>query len=348
MNGAQLMTFQLMRFLPHEIPAHEFPTLEFRTEEWATCRLHPSSTKRSKDVETSAVVERTMKEQGWVRHLLENIMKMLLILGSVLVFVALAFSMDSQPAAKGRLMKLELRTQVQPFHGGDSWAEADVEQSFPTARTAIIITDMWDKHWCRGATVRVGEIARRMEPLVEKARASGILIIHAPSDTMSYYADTPGRRLAEDAPHFVPPEELTRPNPPLPIDDSDGGCDTPGDKEHRAWSRETPLLTIGPGDVVSDNGAEIYNVLRQHHISTVFFMGVHANMCILNRTFGIRQLTKWGLRCVLVRDLTDAMYDSASRPYVSHAAGTELVIEYIERYWAPTITSAQMLAALSR
>lgn len=275
-------------------------------------------------------------------------MKTIFTRASVLVLFTLALSVGSQPPVKGVSMNLKLRTRVQPFHTVDAWEEADVEQSFLTANTAIIITDMWDKHWCRGATGRVGEIARKMEPLVQKARASGILIIHAPSDTMSFYANTPGRRLAEDAPHFEPPQELALPNPPLPIDDSDGGCDTPGDKEHRAWSRETPLLTIAPGDVISDSGAEIYNVLRQHHIETVFFMGVHANMCILNRTFGIRQLSRWGVRCVLVRDLTDAMYDSASRPYVSHKAGTELVIEYIERYWAPTVTSAQMSAELSR
>jgi len=235
--------------------------------------------------------------------------------------------------------RLELRTRIHPFGDIDTWTEGKFEQEFRPSKTAIVITDMWDQHWCTGATKRVGQIALRMEPLLEKARASGILIIHAPSDTMSFYADAPGRRLAEDAPHSAPPEELTLEDPPLPIDSSDGGCDTPGDKEHQAWSRETPLLTIAPGDVISDNGTEIYNVLKQHHIGTIFFMGVHANMCILNRTFGIRQLTKWNMRCVLVRDLTDAMYDSSSRPYVSHAAGTELVIEYIERYWAPTDAS---------
>ncbi len=146
----------------------------------------------------------------------------------------------------------------------------------------------------------------------------------------------------------MPPKELAIPNPPLPIHDSDGGCDTPGDAVHIAWSRETPLLTVAPGDVVSDRGSEIYNVLRQHHIDAVFIMGVHTNMCILNRQFGIRQLSRWGIRCVLVRDLTDAMYNPASAPHVSHAAGTEMVIEYIEQYWAPTATSAQMLAALSQ
>lgn len=269
------------------------------------------------------------------------------VVGLTLVLFAAEFLTASLPPEKGASMNLELRTRIQPFHVGGDWAVANVEQSFSTANTAIIITDMWNQHWCTGATVRVGEIARKMEPLLQKARASGILIIHAPSDTMSFYANTPGRRLAEDAPHFEPPKELALQSPPLPIDASDGGCDTPGDKFHLAWTRETPLLTIGPGDVISDSGAEIYNVLRQHHIDTVFFMGVHANMCILDRTFGIRQFSRWGLRCVLVRDLTDAMYNPASRPYVSHAAGTQLVIGYIEQYWAPTVTSTQMLAALS-
>jgi nicotinamidase-related amidase len=187
-----------------------------------------------------------------------------------------------------------------------------------------------------------------MEPVLKAARAESILIIHAPSETMTYYANTPGRLLAERArsvdPPIVPLAMLHE--PPLPIDDSDGGCDTPGDKEYKAWQRETPLLKIEPGDVISDDGREIYNVLREHGRDTVLMMGVHANMCILNRTFGIRQLTKWGIRCILVRDLTDAMYNPASPPHVSHSAGTELVIEHIERYWAPSVLSDDLLSQL--
>ena len=243
-------------------------------------------------------------------------------------------------------MHLTLRKRIQPYGAIDTWTEANFEQQFAPSRTAIIVTDMWDKHWCRGATERVGQIALRMEPLLEKARAAGILIIHAPSETMDFYAGSEGRRLAQSAPHADPPEAAPLHDPPLPIDDSNGGCDTPGDTEHRAWTRETPLLTIAPGDVISDSGAEIYNVLRQRGIDTVFYMGVHANMCILNRTFGIRQMARWGIHCILVRDLTDAMYEPSSRPFVSHAAGTELVIEYIEQHWAPTVTSVQLMQTL--
>lgn len=272
-------------------------------------------------------------------------MRAMVTIGLLSMLLPVNAGAGSAPA--NREIQLELRTRVQLFRGSDAWSEAKVEESFSLSKTAIIITDMWDKHWCRGATTRVHAIALKMEPILTQARAAGILIIHAPSDTMSFYAGTEGRKLAADAPQATPPPELNLGDPPLPIDDSDGGCDTPGDKEHRAWTRETPVLTIAPGDVISDNGREIYNVLRQHGITTVFFMGVHANMCILDRTFGIKQLTRWGIHCVLVRDLTDAMYDSSSRPFVSHVAGTELVIEYIERHWAPTITSQEFLQALA-
>ena len=283
-----------------------------------------------------------------------------MVLSTVALLVLTVFAWVPQPAPACRgvsharpavtashdEIKLPLRTQIQPFRANGPWVEAQFEATLVPSKTAIIITDMWDQHWCKGATQRVGLIAQRMGPLLAVARGAGILIIHAPSETMDFYSHAPGRLLAENAPQATPPPELTFADAPLPIDDSDEGCDTPGDKPHKAWSRETAALTIAPGDAISDNGQEIYNVLQQHHIDTVLFMGVHANMCILNRSFGVRQLSKWGLRCVLVRDLTDAMYNPASRPFVSHAAGTELVIEHIEKYWAPTITSDALSAAL--
>lgn len=269
------------------------------------------------------------------------------MIASALAVVALTAFASTSVQQGDRETRLQFRTRVQPFHAGGPWSEAYFEGSIVNAKTAIVITDMWDKHWCTGATKRVAQIAEKMKPVLESARRAGILIIHAPSETMSFYANEPGRRLAEDAPHATPPSELKFEDGPLPIDDSDEGCDTPGDKPHQAWTREISTLTIAPGDVISDKGSEIYNVLKARHIDTILYMGVHANMCILNRTFGIRQMSRWGFHCILVRDLTDAMYNPASKPYVSHAAGTELVIEHIEQYWAPTVTSNDLLRALA-
>ena len=97
-------------------------------------------------------------------------------------------------------------------------------------------------------------------------------------------------------------------------------------------------------DGVSDSGAEIYNYFQQQGIKNVVLMGVHTNMCVLGRSFGIRQLTKLGFNVVLARDLTDTMYNPRSRPYVSHARGTELVVEHVERHWCPTISSADLMS----
>ncbi|HEY6403323.1 MAG TPA: isochorismatase [Blastocatellia bacterium] len=266
---------------------------------------------------------------------------------TISVFLAaLAFLAIGLAKTMGDSARLPLRTAAHPFRGADSWVEARFEQTIVNSRTAIIITDMWDKHWCAGATERVKQIALKMEPTLNEARRAGILIIHAPSDTMNFYANEPGRLLAQNAPRSVPPPPMQFDEPPLPIDDSDEGCDTPGDKPHKAWTQQIATLTIAPGDIISDRGDEIYNVLRQRNIDTVLYMGVHTNMCILNRSFAIRQMSKWGLRCILVRDLTDAMYNPASRPYVSHASGTDLVIRHIERYWAPSVTSDELISAL--
>jgi len=67
-------------------------------------------------------------------------------------------------------------------------------------QSAIIICDMWNQHWCKGATSRVGELAPRMNEIVSKARGKGVLIIHSPSGTVNFYENHPARKHAQDAP----------------------------------------------------------------------------------------------------------------------------------------------------
>jgi len=54
-------------------------------------------------------------------------------------------------------------------------------------------------------------------------------------------------------------------------------------------------------------------------------------------------MTKWGVNIMLCRDLTDAMYNPAKPPYVSHEEGTRLIIEYIEKFWCPTVESGNLV-----
>ena len=248
---------------------------------------------------------------------------------------------DSPPAA-GDLV-LHLRTRVQPFKGSDAWEEVVLRKALPARETAILICDMWDDHWCKAAAARCAVMAKRMDPVLQAARARGVLVIHAPSECMDFYKETSQRRRIAEAPRVKPPKPLDLTDPPLPVDASTGGCDdeNPG-QSRRAWTRQHPAITIAEDDVISDNGAEIYSFLQRRGVRNLIIMGVHTNMCVLGRSFGIRQMSKWGIRCVLVRDLTDAMYDPRKAPYVSHEAGTELVIQHIEKYWCPSILSADL------
>jgi nicotinamidase-related amidase len=212
-------------------------------------------------------------------------------------------------------------------------------------QTAIIICDMWDNHWSRGAAERCGELAVRMNEVVRAARAQGVRIIHAPSDTVEFYAGTPARQRMLAIAQIAPPEPREHDDPPLPIDDSDGGSDTGEKPWHKAWTRQHPGIEIHDGDAISDNGQEIYSFLRHRGITQTVIMGVHTNMCVLHRSFGIKQMVRWGVEIALVRDLTDTMYNPAMRPYVSHDEGTRLVVEFIEKFWCPTLLSADLMSA---
>jgi type 1 glutamine amidotransferase/nicotinamidase-related amidase len=195
-------------------------------------------------------------------------------------------------------------------------------------------------------------MAPRMNEVLKAARSKGVLIIHCPSNTMEFYKDHPGRKLAQQA----PPVEAKRPlekwcyldkerEVALPIDDTDGGCDCertwkPGDPY--PWTRQIATLEIKDGDAVTDS-AEAYYLMRQRGVENLIVMGVHTNMCVLGRPFSIRQMVYQGMNVALMRDLTDTMYNPEKAPYVSHFTGTDLVVEHIEKKWCPSLTSGDFL-----
>lgn len=226
------------------------------------------------------------------------------------------------------------------------------------SETAVIVCDMWDKHTCRNATRRVGEMAPQVDAFVKAARAEGALIVHAPSDVIAFYDGTPQRQRAKAAPAVTPPEPIkSRPLEPeregaLPIEDSDWCDDEPPcdltpwtTRTPRApwpWTRQIATIEIAPEDLVSQSGAEMYNVFKPRGIKNVILCGVHTNMCVLGRSFGIRQMVRLGFNVALARDLTDCLYNPRQKPHVSHDEGTRLMIGHIERHWCPSFESGDV------
>lgn len=207
----------------------------------------------------------------------------------------------------------------------------------------------------------------RFNQFLEDARGRGMLIIHAPSDCTKAYEGQNARKRAQTAPKAgnlpkdignwcakIPSEEKEV----YPIDQTDGGEDD-DPAEHQAWAEKLKGMGLNPRapwthqhkgiridqekDAISDSGVEIWNLLESKKIKNVILCGVHVNMCVSGRPFGMRQMAKNGKNVVLVRDLTDSMYNPARWPHVSHQEGTALFVAHAEKFICPTITSNQLL-----
>jgi len=240
------------------------------------------------------------------------------------------------------------------------------QEHWNPTESAIVICDMWDLHHCLNATRRGAELAPRMNELIKTARKLGFTIIHAPSSCVQAYKNHPARQHVLDTPKAkslpkdidlwckkIPSEEAGK----YPIDQSDGGEDD-DPVEHQKWAEELKARGRNPrapwktqaaaiemhnSDYISDSGSEIWGVMEHRKIRNVILLGVHTNMCVLGRPFGLRQMARNGKNVVLMRDMTDTMYNPKRAPFVSHFTGTDLIVEHIEKYVCPTITSDALI-----
>jgi nicotinamidase-related amidase/type 1 glutamine amidotransferase len=287
-----------------------------------------------------------------------------LILGAVILGLA---SLATADAADPFELRLRARVAAPGLTG--RLAIVETPATWNPDETAIIVCDMWDLHHCLNAVRRGGELVPTMDRVLKTARSRGTTIIHAPSECTGAYAKHPARAHAINTPrsthipaeigtwcYKIPSEEKGK----YPIDQSDGGEDDDL-TEHAAWAAKLTAmgrnpkapwktqadgLAIDNTDYISDNGEEIWSILEARGVKHVVLMGVHLNMCVLGRPFGLRQMAKNGMSVALMRDMTDTMYNPKAAPYVSHFAGTDLIVEHVEKFVCPTITSDQILGGV--
>jgi nicotinamidase-related amidase len=278
----------------------------------------------------------------------------------------LTVSGPTQAKEQKPVLKLRMRTRVETGKNSKRYHTLVRPAQWDPRKTVVIVCDVWDLHHCLNAVRRLEEFAPRLNKFLKEGRARGMTIIHAPSDCIDAYKEHPARKRTLAMPRGrelpreigswcsrIPAEERGK----YPIDQSDGGEDD-DPAEHRAWAKklqsmgrnprapwkkQSALITIEDKDYISDKGEEVWSILTQRGIDNVILTGVHTNMCVLGRPFGLRQMARNGKKVVLVRDLTDTMYNPQRWPFVSHFTGTDLIVEHIEKFVCPTITSDQLL-----
>ena len=224
------------------------------------------------------------------------------------------------------------------------------------ARTAVVVIDMWDRHWCKTYTERVGNMVPRMNETLAAARKLGIQVVFAPSDVLGFYGDAPQRKAMLAIPQQPVPATVAfdPPGPPGPTDFCECGPDQPCKKKsYGRWSRQHPGLVIAGGDLLGDcnNGRELLSLCAQRKIDTLLYMGVASNMCVQYRGMGIRAMKRHGLKALVVADLVNAISANGLGPdgkpdrNFTPAKGSARVQRHIEQHVAPTLQSRQLIAA---
>lgn len=171
--------------------------------------------------------------------------------------------------------------------------------------TAVIVVDMWDKHWCETYTAWADDMAKRLARALPRYREAGIPIIWMTADVYDVYKEESGAlELLQYvlAPKELPPMSVAQPPPGLPVE----GCACKGVScvANQVWSKIHPDAGRQALDLIG-SWDEHYGFLRRNEIKTLLYTGGATNVCVLNtRAFSICQAKALGWKTILLGDLT--------------------------------------------
>ncbi|HUT30081.1 MAG TPA: ThuA domain-containing protein [Sedimentisphaerales bacterium] len=274
---------------------------------------------------------------------------------TMLVFVFVS-ALTIVLAAEGKVANDGFELNLQRREPADGALIIEKKQIHP-AKTAIVVIDMWDRHWCRTYTARVANMVPRMNRTLEAARRLGIQVVFAPSDVVDFYKDFAQRKSMQAIADYAPPAKVAF-NPPSEPKGKDccecGPAQPCKTNSFGRWSRQHPDLKIAESDLIGDcnNERELLNFCRHRGIDTLIYMGVASNMCVLHRKFGMLNMGGYGFNIMFVSDMVQAITANGLDPATktpdwnfTPAKGSALIQRYLEKHIAPSFESRQLIGA---
>jgi len=198
--------------------------------------------------------------------------------------------------------------------------------------TAVIVSDMWNRHYCKTFSRNIDRLAPRINVALKYFRRYQIPILFMAEDVLSAHEDEPGTKLLASYAHL---NEVWYPidHPPAPghytfwnqcicTDGTKCLGTTNWDRTHEGIERHKFDLMGGWGQHTG--------FIRAHGIDTLLYCGITSNICVLShRQFSVCQSLSAGMNCILLKNLTESYV-----PYEKNA--NQLVIEYYEEHICPT------------
>ena len=262
------------------------------------------------------------------------------------------------------LIKLNLRTQdLKTDNSYYFWKIKENIKKIEASKIGIIICDMWNEiYWSKAVTKRVKNLAININKFITTARNKGSLIIHSPSDLQNDFYNSSkaflrANKIYEKVKKSINiPKEKAITEPELPFNITNKTipliCDTNETKTPKTIEkkREHPNIVIDEKkDIMAVDGNIIYKIIKSMDIEQLIITGSATNICILDRSFGIKQWVKWGVNIALARNLTEVYYGVRHPPYLPYLPyeeGKQLIIGFIEKFWCPTISSEDFILSL--
>jgi nicotinamidase-related amidase len=237
---------------------------------------------------------------------------------------------------------LSLRKHQEFFVNSSELELVEKEKTFNSSEVAVLVIGMWSGHQCLVADTILHELSPKVNTFLKTCRSKNMKVIFGSSSLTKLPKYVPLRKNMKGL-AFAKLVDRGLSFPPIPFDDSDGGVNQKNPNFKRDDVDLHPSIEVADTDAMSDNSKEILNYLYHHNIKLLLVVGVHTNMCVLDRPYGIKNLARYGFPMAIVRDLADPMIKPDGIKVKDRADALDKIIRYTERYFCPSVDSRDMV-----
>lgn len=238
---------------------------------------------------------------------------------------------------------------------GEEWLEtntdyATLEWKIPVSNVALVLVDVWEKHYLKEAEDRADNIIENnLVPLLRTCRNSEITVIHAPSAPVAKLHPNWVRLIDPDGSEWSNKDQW----PPKSFRNKSGDFQSYArPREPREAERREivfphvfhPMVEpVGEEPVVA-NGEELHKYCRQNEILFLLYAGFNTNACLITRDYGMLQMSNnRGYETILVRDCTTGMESRYSQPTLGQTNGATQFFEMFGQY---TVTTSDVIKGI--